>query len=74
MHVGKNIGIGLIVLLPSVNTKLQGSDSKLPESGLCAHIVLKTCVVQGGHGKGMQLNIGSFYGGKNKTSISSPAS
>ena len=36
------------------------TDSKLPKSGLCAHIILKTCVLQGGPGKGTQLNIGEF--------------
>ena len=36
------------------------TDSKLPESGLCAHIILKTCVLQRRHGKGTQLNIGEF--------------
>ena len=36
------------------------TDSKLPESGLCAHIILKTCVLQGRHGKGTQLNIREF--------------
>ena len=81
MHVGQNIGTGMLVLLPSVNTlrfKSQEiptfsfyidwftrnykdqTDSKLPESGLCAHIILKTRVLQGRHGKGTQLNIGEF--------------
>ena len=81
MHIGKNTGTGMIVLLPSVN-KLHfyireiptfsfyidwftqnykdQSDSKLPKSGLCAHIFLKTRVLQGRHGKGTQLNIGEF--------------
>ena len=36
------------------------SDSKLPKSGLCTHIILKTHVLQGRHGKVMQLNIGEF--------------
>ena len=61
MHIGKIIGTGMIVFLPSVNTlgfKSQENptfsfyidwfkrnykdqtDSKLPESGLCAHINL----------------------------------
>ena len=80
MHVGKNIGSGMLVLLPSVNMlsfKSQEiptfsfyinwftrnykdkTDSKLLESGLCAHSILKTCVLQGRHGKGTQL--GSLY-------------
>ena len=41
------------------NYKYQ-TDSKLPESGLCAHIIL-----QGRHGKLRQL-LGSLYGGKIK--------
>ena len=36
------------------------TDSKLPESGLCAHIILKTCVLQGRHGEEMQLSFGEF--------------
>ena len=81
MHVDKNIGTGMLVLLPFVNTlhfksrKIptfsfyidwftqnykDQTDSKLPESGLCAHIILKTRVLQGRHGKGTQLNIGEF--------------
>ena len=81
MHVGKNIGTGMLVLLPSVNMlrfksreiptfsfcidwfirnyKAQ-TDSKLPESCLCAQIILKTFVLQGRFGKGAQLNIGEF--------------
>ena len=81
MHADKNIGTGMLVLLPSVNTLCFKSrkipifsfyidwftrnykdqtDSKLPESGLCVHIIMKTHVLQGRHGKGMQLNIGEF--------------
>ena len=80
MHIGKKIGTGMLVLLPSVNTLrfksrenptfsffidwftqnyMDQPDSKLPESGLCAHI-LKSRVLQGRHGKGMHLNIGEF--------------
>ena len=36
------------------------TDSKLPESSLCAHIILKTRVLQGRHGKETQLNFGEF--------------
>ena len=36
------------------------TDRKLPKSGLCAHIILKTPVLQGTHGKGTQMNIGEF--------------
>ena len=36
------------------------TDNKLPESGLCSHIILKTCVLQGRHGKEMQLNIEEY--------------
>ena len=36
------------------------TDSKLTESGLCTHIIQKTCVLQERHGKGTQLNIGEF--------------
>ena len=81
MHIGKNIGKGTIVLLPSVNTLRFKSreiptfsfyidwftrnykdqtDRELPESGLCSHVILKTCVLEGRHGKGMQLNFGEF--------------
>ena len=77
-----NTGTVMIVLLPSVFCKHTGllkprnykdqTDSKLTESGFCAHIILKTCVLQGRHGKGMQL-LGSLHWGNNKTSISSPA-
>ena len=71
MHLGKNIGTGLIVLLPSVSmlrfesssvSTLTGSyditRNKLianPQSGLCAHIILKTCFFKEDNGKGMQL-------------------
>ena len=34
------------------------TDSKLPVSGFCANTILKTGVLQGRHGKGMQMNIG----------------
>ena len=80
-HLGKNIGTGMLVLLPSVNTLgfksrenptfsfyidwftrnyKDQTDSKHPESGLCAGIILKICVLQGRHGKGTQLNIREF--------------
>ena len=36
------------------------TDSKVPGSGLCVHIILKKCVLQGRHGKGMQLNHRAF--------------
>ena len=36
------------------------TDSKLPKSGLCALIILKTHVLQWRHGKGTHLNIGEF--------------
>ena len=81
MHSDKNIGTGIIVLLPSVKPLLFKSweisissfyvdwftrnykdrtDSKLPESDLCPHIILKTRVCQGRKGKWTQMNIGEF--------------
>ena len=36
------------------------TDSKLSKSGLCAHIILKTRVLQGRLGKETQMNIGEF--------------
>ena len=72
IQLGKNIGTGMTFFiaicehtaLPSYST-LTGTrnykdqtDSKLPESDFCAHIILTTHVPKGRHGKGMQLNIG----------------
>ena len=51
------------------------TDSKLPESGLCAHTILKTCVLQRRHGKGDATeHWGVFLLRQNETLISSPAS
>ena len=72
MHLGQEFGTERIVLLPFVNklhfkaekfllsvSTLTGyqTESKLPDSGLCAHIILKTCVLQG---KGTEM-LGSLY-------------
>ena len=65
MDKDKNIGTGMIVLLPSVMMCFSSretptfcfyidwftlnykdkTESKLPESGLCTHVILKTCVL-----------------------------
>ena len=94
MLIGKNIGTGMIVLVPLVNTLRFQVEKFLPsvstltgpheitrtklivkhsKSGLCAHIILKTCVLQGDMVRGCNWTMGSLYWGKNKISISSPA-
>ena len=40
------------------------TDSKLPESGFCTHIVLKTHVLQGDMLRGRNRTLGSLYWGK----------
>ena len=50
------------------------TNSKLLESGFCAHIILKTRVLQGDMLRGCNQTLWSLYWGKNKTSVSGPES
>ena len=53
-------GLYVVSTLTGSHKYKDQTDSKLPQSGLCTYIMLKTHVLQGRHGKGTQLNIGGF--------------